>query len=80
MATTNAATVEARPSKRHRHGVVQADLSCMMCGRMVGQIIDGRVVHRSGCGGQLRVDRGLLRCCQCSGSVYREPVSSLTAR
>jgi hypothetical protein len=80
MATANAASVDTQPSKLHKHGVVQADLSCMMCGRMVGQIIDGIVVHRAGCGGQLRVDRGLLRCCQCGGSVYREPVSFLTAR
>ena len=75
-----AATVDARTANLRRHGVVQADLSCMMCGRLVGQVIDGRVVHRVGCGGQLRVDRGLLRCCQCGGSVYREPVSTLTAR
>lgn len=77
------ATAKAQPSvvsPLHRQGVVQADLSCLMCGRMVGQVIDGRVVHRAGCGGQLRVDRGMLRCCGCGGSVYREPVSPLTAR
>ena len=67
-------------SPLRRRGVVQADLSCLMCGRMVGQVIDGRVVHRAGCGGQLRVERGMLRCCGCGGSVYREPVSPLTAR
>lgn len=67
-------------SPLYRRGVVQADLSCLMCGRMVGQVVDGRIVHHSGCGGQLRVERGMLRCCGCGGSVYREPVSSLTAR
>ena len=67
-------------SPLRRKGVVQADLSCLMCGRMVGQVIDGRIVHRSGCGGQLRIERGMLRCCGCGGSVYREPVSPLTAR
>jgi hypothetical protein len=67
-------------SPLHRRGVVQADLSCLMCGRMVGQIVDGQIVHRAGCGGTLRVERGMLRCCQCGGSVYREPVSPLTAR
>ena len=79
----SAATAQARSSVTsplHRRGVVQADLSCMMCGRMVGQIVDGNIVHRTGCGGTLRLDRGLLRCCQCGGSVYREPVSPLTAR
>lgn len=67
-------------SLRGRGGVIQADLSCMMCGRLVGQVIDGRVVHRDACGKQLRVERGMLRCCGCGGSVYREPVSPLTAR
>lgn len=63
-----------------RRGVVQADLGCLMCGRQVGQIVDGRVVHRAGCGGQLRIERGMLRCCGCGGSVYREPISPITAR
>jgi hypothetical protein len=61
-------------------GIVQADLSCLMCGRLVGQVVDGRVIHRDNCGRQLRVERGMLRCCGCGGSVYREPVSPLTAR
>ena len=79
----SAATAQARSSVAsplRRKGVVQADLSCMMCGRNVGQMVDGNIVHRAGCGGTLRLDRGLLRCCQCGGSVYREPVSPLTAR
>jgi hypothetical protein len=67
-------------SPLRRQGVVQADLSCLMCGRLVGSVVDGRIVHRAGCGGQLRVERGMLRCCGCGGSVYREPVSPLTAR
>ena len=67
-------------SPLRRRGVGQADRSCWMCGRLVGQVLDGRVVHRSGCGGQLRIERGMLRCCGCGGSVYREPVSPLTAR
>jgi hypothetical protein len=77
------ALVESRTSdvaSIGRRGLVQADLSCLMCGRLVGQIVDGRVIHRDNCGGQLRVERGMLRCCGCGGSVYREPVSPLTAR
>jgi hypothetical protein len=80
MSVAAARTTNSVASPLYRRGTVQADLSCMMCGRMVGQIVDGNIVHRSGCGGQLRLDRGLLRCCQCGGSVYREPVSPLTAR
>ncbi|MCC7369550.1 MAG: hypothetical protein IT306_14070 [Chloroflexi bacterium] len=78
VATAQNDTVMASPLRRR--GVVQADLACMMCGRNVGQIVDGNIVHRTGCGGRLRLERGLLRCCQCGGSVYREPVSPLTAR
>lgn len=78
MAVAVAQTAVVSPLRRK--GIVQADLSCLMCGRMVGQVIDGRVIHRAGCGGQLRVERGMLRCCGCGGSVYREPVSPLTAR
>jgi hypothetical protein len=78
MALVDTRTSVASPLRRK--GIVQADLSCLMCGRNVGQVIDGRVVHRAGCSGQLRVERGMLRCCGCGGSVYREPVSPLTAR
>ncbi|MGE3273318.1 MAG: hypothetical protein AB7P40_31585 [Chloroflexota bacterium] len=80
MSVATAQTRTSVVSPLRRRGIVQADLSCMMCGRQVGQIVDGTIVHRSGCGGTLRLERGLLRCCQCGGSVYREPVSPLTAR
>jgi len=65
---------------RGRGRSVQADLSCLMCGRNVGQVIDGRVVHRAGCGGQIKIEHGMLRCCTCSGTLYREPVSPLLSR
>jgi len=77
------ALVENRASGKGllgNRGIVQADLSCLMCGRLVGQVVDGRVVHRDNCGRPLRVERGMLRCCGCGGSVYREPVTPLTAR
>ena len=82
MAVAVAENRASNVTSLRRGGVVQADLSCMMCGRLVGQIIDNRVVHRDrdACGKQLRVERGMLRCCGCGGSVYREPVSPLTAR
>jgi len=59
---------------------VEADLTCLMCGRAVGTVVKGRAYHHAGCAGRLRVDRGLVRCCQCSGPVYREPVAPLTRR
>ena len=65
---------------RGRGRGVQADLSCLMCGRLVGHVIENRVVHRAGCTGQIRFEHGMLRCCQCSGSLYREPVSALLNR
>jgi hypothetical protein len=80
MAVSLAEHRASNVSPLHRGGVVQADLSCLMCGRLVGQVVDGRVVHRDNCGRSLRVERGMLRCCGCGGSVCREPVSPLTAR
>ena len=55
----------------------EADLTCMMCGRTVGQIVAGRARQHAGCEGRLWVDRGVLRCCHCSGKVYREPIGAL---
>jgi hypothetical protein len=65
---------------RGRGQSVQADLSCLMCGRLVGHLIGNRVVHRAGCTGQIKIDHGMLRCCQCNGTLYREPVSPLLGR
>ena len=55
----------------------QLDLTCMMCGRTVGQIADGKVRQHAGCAGRLRVDRGILRCCHCGGQVYRDDAAAL---
>jgi hypothetical protein len=72
---------KAQPDVAHRRQRgLQADLSCLMCGRLVGHVIDNRVVHRTGCTGQIKLVSGMLRCCQCSGTIYREPVSTLTGR
>ncbi len=59
---------------------VEAELACLMCGRTVGEIVNGRAVQHPGCGGKLRVDRGLIRCCHCNGPVYREPMMALSPR
>ena len=65
---------------RGRGRAVQADLSCLMCGRMVGHLVGNQVFHRTGCTGQIKIDHGMLRCCQCNGTLYREPVTPLLAR
>ncbi len=43
----------------------------------VGQIIGGKVYHHADCSSRLRVEGRMLRCCQCGGTIYREPVSPL---
>ena len=55
----------------------QVDLTCMMCGRTVGQIVEGKARQHAGCAGRLRVERGVLRCCHCSGQVYRNDAAAL---
>jgi hypothetical protein len=59
---------------------IEAELSCMMCGRIVGDVVNGRVVQHAGCPNELRVNHGLIRCCHCNGPVYREPMMALSAR
>ncbi|MCC6179988.1 MAG: hypothetical protein IT305_32135 [Chloroflexi bacterium] len=68
---------EAAKVIRLRRPNVEADLSCLMCGRSVGQIIGGKVYHHADCSSRLRVEGRMLRCCQCGGTIYREPVSPL---
>ncbi len=59
---------------------VEADLGCLMCGRTVGVVVKGKAYHHGSCSQVLRVQGGLLRCCQCQGPVYKEPVGPLTRR
>ena len=66
------------PAMLPRRVGVEADLGCLMCGRTVGVVIKGKAYHHNGCSQRLRVQGGLLRCCQCQGPVYREPVAPLT--
>ncbi len=58
--------------------IVEADLACLMCGQSVGVVVKGKAYHHNGCSRTLRVERGLLRCCQCHGPVLREAVAPLT--
>ena len=71
---------QLQPTLLPRRLGVEADLGCLMCGRTVGVVVKGKAYHHNGCSQQLRVERGLLRCCQCHGPVYREPVAPLTRR
>ena len=52
----------------------EAELTCMLCGRTVGQIVNGRARQHAGCDGRLRIERRVRRCCHCDGPVYREPL------
>lgn len=70
--------VEERPAPVTVPPGLEADLCCLMCGRMVGEIIRGRAVQHRGCTGRLRLERGMIRCCHCNGAVYREPLAPLT--
>ena len=71
--------VRAWPSVRTPLGI-QAELGCLMCGRTVADVVDGRIIQHAGCSGRLRVERGLIRCCHCNGPVYREPLNALAPR
>jgi hypothetical protein len=51
-----------------------------MCGRTVGDVVNGRAVQHPGCSGRLRVERGMVRCCHCNGPVYREPLMAMAPR
>ena len=59
---------------------IEAELACLMCGRVVGDIVDGRVIQHPGCNGRLRLERGIVRCCHCGGPVYRDPMIGLAAQ
>jgi hypothetical protein len=54
------------------------EVHCMMCGSEVGEIREGRFVHHRGCERTPPVRRGILRCCRCGGSLYKERADSLT--
>ncbi len=56
---------------------LEADLTCMMCGRTVGHVIGGKARQHAGCAGRLRIERGVLRCCHCNGQVYRDELGAL---
>lgn len=59
---------------------IEAELSCMMCGRVVADVVDGRIRQHAGCARRLAVVHGMLRCCHCAGPLCREPLLGLAPR
>lgn len=53
------------------------ELCCLMCGRIVGEVVDGRAVQHGDCNGRLRLERGVVRCCHCGGPVYQDTSATL---
>jgi hypothetical protein len=51
------------------------ELTCMMCGTNVGQLLGGRFVPPASGALTTRVG-GRLRCSRCGGSLYLEPIDA----
>jgi hypothetical protein len=51
------------------------DLTCMMCGTNVGQLLGGRFVPPAS-GVPATRTGGRLRCSRCGGSLYLEPIDA----
>ena len=48
-------------------------VSCRTCDLVIGTVEDGRFVHDPACTRPLAIGAGLLRCCQCGGSLAGDP-------
>ena len=48
-------------------------VSCRACDLVIGTVEDGRFVHDQACARPLAIGAGLLRCCQCGGSLAGDP-------
>ena len=48
-------------------------VSCRACDLVIGTVEDGRFVHDQACTRPLAIGSGLLRCCQCGGSLAGDP-------
>src|SRR5204863_9670070 len=64
-------------SRRASMKSVSYYVKCLMCSTEVGRIADSSFVPRSARGGPAPHQGGLLRCSQCGGSLYLEPLDSL---
>jgi hypothetical protein len=52
----------------------KGELTCLMCGTVVGDFNRGRFVHHPGCDRLVGQQAGLPRCCRCGGSLYFDPI------
>ena len=48
-------------------------VSCRACDLVIGTVDDGRFVHDPACTRPLAIGAGLLRCCNCGGSLVGDP-------
>lgn len=53
------------------------DARCLLCGLVVGQVVEASFVHDPNCSLPLRISGGHLRCCRCGGSLLKEPATLL---
>lgn len=51
------------------------DVRCLLCSRVLGQIVNATFHHDPRCGLPLRISGGHLRCCRCGGSLIKEPAT-----
>jgi hypothetical protein len=58
---------------------VDYEVRCLLCGAEIGSIVFGHFERHAGCSTPLPRRFGLLRCCQCGGSLYLEPIDSYRA-
>ena len=51
----------------------RGEVTCLMCGTVVGEARQGRFEHHRGCERPVRLQGKLPRCCRCGGSLYIDP-------
>lgn len=79
-----ATTISAQASYAHLREVtpmsIEAEISCLMCGRGLADIVSGRLIIRpSGRPNLVRLN-GRVRCGHCGGPIHKEPMLSLQPR
>jgi hypothetical protein len=53
--------------------VQRGEVTCLMCGTVVGDVKQGRFTHHTGCERPVHWRSRLPRCCRCGGSLYFDP-------
>lgn len=52
-----------------------AELVCLLCGAVVGEVFGSRIVHRADCERPLPWRGGRPRCCRCGGALICDPIA-----